>query len=103
MPYTLQSDDNKSLDKGYLLSPRDLCSLENLPDLISAGVSSFKIEGRMKSPTYVATVTRIYRKYIDLATKYINKEIPNYEIEEKDIQDYPNGIQSRMIYIKKVK
>ena len=87
MPYTLQSDDNKSLDKGYLLSPRDLCSLENLPDLISAGVSSFKIEGRMKSPTYVATVTRIYRKYIDLATKYINKEIPNYEIEEKDIQD----------------
>ena len=72
------------LDKGYLLSPRDLCSLENLPKLISAGVSSLKIEGRMKSPTYVATVTRIYRKYIDLAYKYLNNEISKYEIDSKD-------------------
>ena len=55
------------LDKGYLLSTRDLCGLAYLPKLIEAGVTSFKIEGRMKSPEYVATVTRIYRKYIDLA------------------------------------
>ena len=86
LPYSLFSD-NKEIDKGYLLSPRDLCSLEKLPDLISAGVSSLKIEGRMKSPTYVATVTRIYRKYIDLAYKYINKDIPKYEIDEKDKQE----------------
>ena len=86
LPYSLFSD-NKEIDKGYLLSPRDLCSLENLPDLISAGVSSLKIEGRMKSPTYVATVTKIYRKYIDLAYKYINKDIPKYEIDEKDKQE----------------
>lgn len=52
---------------GYLLSTRDLCGLEFIPDLINAGVMCFKIEGRMKSPEYVATVTRIYRKYIDLA------------------------------------
>lgn len=55
---------NKS---GYLLSTRDLCGLEFIPDLINSGVMCFKIEGRMKSPEYVATVTRIYRKYIDLA------------------------------------
>ena len=83
LPYSLISGD-KVLDKGYLLSPRDLCSLENLPRLISAGVSSLKIEGRMKSPTYVATVTKIYRKYIDLAYKFLNNEISNYEIDEND-------------------
>ena len=86
LPYSLFSD-NKEIGKGYLLSPRDLCSLENLPDIISAGVSSLKIEGRMKSPTYVATVTKIYRKYIDLAYKFINKEISKYEIDEKDKQE----------------
>ena len=59
--------DSKQLDKGYLLSTRDLCSLELIPYLIKSGVTSFKIEGRMKTPEYVATVTRIYRKYIDLA------------------------------------
>lgn len=83
LPYSLLSGD-KILDKGYLLSPRDLCSLENLPNLISAGVSSLKIEGRMKSPTYVATVTKIYRKYIDLAYKFLNNEISKYEIDEND-------------------
>ena len=50
-----------SIDKGYLLSPRDLCGLEFLPELVNAGVSCLKIEGRMKTPEYVATVTRIYR------------------------------------------
>lgn len=69
----------KTIDRGYLLSPRDLCGLEYLPNLIHAGVSCFKIEGRLKSPEYVATVTRIYRKYIDKVLE--NKE---YIIEEKD-------------------
>ena len=90
LPYSLLSivpsnpPKENLLDKGYLLSPRDLYSLENLPDLISAGVKSLKIEGRMKSPTYVATVTRIYRKYIDLAYKYLNNDISKYEIDPKD-------------------
>ena len=84
---TNHQSDEQILDKGYLLSPRDLCSLENLPKLISAGVASLKIEGRMKSPTYVATVTRIYRKYIDLAYKYLNNEISKYEIDPKDKYD----------------
>ncbi len=83
LPYSLFSN-NKEIDKGFLLSPRDLCSLENLPKLISAGVSSLKIEGRMKSPTYVATVTKIYRKYIDLAYRFLKNEISKYEIDKND-------------------
>lgn len=66
LPYNLY-DNDKLLDKGYLLSPRDLCSLDLIPELIKAGVTSFKIEGRMKTPEYVAIVTKLYRKYIDLA------------------------------------
>lgn len=69
LPYELLEDDEKSVDKGYLLSPRDLCGLDNIGELIDAGVTSLKIEGRLKSPEYVATVTRIYRKYIDLYLK----------------------------------
>ena len=78
LPYKLLEND-KVIDNGYLLSPRDLCGLDLLPSLIEAGVKSFKIEGRLKSPEYVATVTRIYRKYIDLY--YSSKP---YEIELKD-------------------
>lgn len=71
------------LDKGYLLSTRDLCSLEYIPQLIKAGVTSFKIEGRMKSPEYVATVTRIYRNYIDMSLSNTS----GYKIDEADIKD----------------
>ena len=87
LPYSLLDNSGKILDKGYLLSPRDLCTLEYLPNLIKTGVVSFKIVGRMKAPSYVATVTRIYRKYIDLATKYINNEIAEYKIDAKDKKD----------------
>ena len=66
LPYKLY-DNDKLLDSGYLLSPRDLCSLDLIPELINAGITSFKIEGRMKTPEYVAIVTKIYRKYINLA------------------------------------
>lgn len=51
--------------KGYLLSPRDLCLADDLKRMHEAGIISFKIEGRMKSPEYVAAVTNVYRKYLD--------------------------------------
>ncbi|MEM6254301.1 MAG: DUF3656 domain-containing protein [Cyanobacteria bacterium P01_D01_bin.156] len=54
-------------DKHYLLSPQDLSGLPVLPDLITSGVSCLKIEGRLKSPEYVANVTQIYRKALDRA------------------------------------
>ncbi len=53
----------------YLLSARDMSTIEILPELIDAGITSFKIEGRMKSKEYVAGVTGIYRKYLDLILK----------------------------------
>lgn len=81
LPYELIDEKNNLLDKGYLLSPRDLCSLSYIPDLINAGVTSFKIEGRMKTPEYVAVVTSIYRKYIDLA---LSDE--EYKIDDEDIK-----------------
>ncbi|MBF2017909.1 MAG: U32 family peptidase [Rivularia sp. T60_A2020_040] len=49
----------------YLLSPQDLSGLEVLPDLVKSGVSCLKIEGRLKSPEYVANVTRVYREALD--------------------------------------
>ena len=70
------------IDKGYLLSPKDLCGLKYIPQLLKAGVKSFKIEGRLKPPEYVATVTKIYRKYIDLA-----QSNDPYVIEDEDITE----------------
>ncbi|MFM8877710.1 MAG: peptidase U32 family protein, partial [Verrucomicrobiota bacterium] len=67
MPYELVSD-GKTVDLGdrrYLLSPQDLSGLEVLPDLVRAGVRSLKIEGRLKSPEYVASITRVYRQALD--------------------------------------
>ncbi|MCI0535618.1 MAG: U32 family peptidase [Verrucomicrobiales bacterium] len=67
MPYELISDGQVVPlgDKKYLLSPQDLAGLEVLPELIRAGVASLKIEGRLKSPEYVANITRIYRQALD--------------------------------------
>jgi len=53
------------LGEDYILSPKDLCTLEGLADLIEAGIDAFKIEGRMRSPEYVGVVTQAYRKAID--------------------------------------
>ena len=49
----------------YIFNSRDLCMIEHIPELVEAGVDSFKIEGRMKTALYVATVARTYRKAID--------------------------------------
>ncbi len=82
LPYELIENEEKVIDKGYLLSPRDLCALDYIPRLLNCGVKCLKIEGRMKNPEYVAVVTRIYKKYIDLA-----KSDAPYIIDEKDKTD----------------
>ncbi|WP_102348758.1 DUF3656 domain-containing U32 family peptidase [Bacillus sp. Marseille-P3661] len=67
LPYDLLVD-NEVKEMGniaYVLSPKDLAAIEIVPELIDAGVSSFKIEGRLKSPEYVANVVSKYRKAID--------------------------------------
>jgi putative protease len=67
MPYDLICDGKQVPlgDRKYLLSPQDLAGLEVLPDLIRAGVASLKIEGRLKTPEYVANITRIYRQALN--------------------------------------
>ncbi len=68
-------------DTQYVLSLKDICTLEYIPELVEAGIDSFKIEGRMKKPEYVALVTAMYRKYVDLYLKYGKKA---FRVEEKD-------------------
>ncbi len=67
MPYDLISDGQLVPlgDRRYLLSPQDLAGLDVLPDLVRAGVASLKIEGRLKTPEYVANITRLYRHALD--------------------------------------
>ena len=57
------------------MSLKDLCTIDMIPELVEAGIDSFKIEGRMKQPDYVYTVTQMYRKYTDI---YLQKERRSY-------------------------
>jgi putative protease len=65
------------------LSLKDICTLEDLPDLLDAGVMSLKIEGRMKKPEYVALTTKLYHKYVNL---YLEKGRAGYRVDPKDIE-----------------
>ena len=69
MPYKLEVDGRiRDLgERRYVFSPQDLCALERVPQMLAAGVRSFKIEGRLKSPEYVAATTRAYRRALDAA------------------------------------
>lgn len=79
--YNLLKNGN-NIESGYLLSAKDICTLQILPQLIAAGVDSLKIEGRLKSYEYVAIVTRIYRKYIDLA----KNNLEEYHVDPEDLK-----------------
>lgn len=68
---------------GFLLSPKDLCTIDLIPELIQHGVHSFKIEGRMKQAEYAAGVTSVYRHYID---KYEDNPQAPYEVLKEDRQ-----------------
>jgi putative protease len=67
LPYDLVADGNRVElgDRRYLLSPQDLAGVDVLPELVRVGVASLKIEGRLKSPEYVASITRVYRQALD--------------------------------------
>lgn len=84
LPYEMASGDLDSqakIKRGYLLSPKDLSSITLLGEILKSGAASLKIEGRMKQPEYVATVVRIYRKYIDL---YSNSQFSKISEQEKE-------------------
>lgn len=85
LPYKIVDDHNKTLNDGdYPLSMKDLNTLEYIGELIDAGVSSLKIEGRMKSPEYVYTVTKLYRMAID--SYYENGKVLIDEEELNNLQ-----------------
>ena len=79
LPYEVQNSGKPS----YILSPKDLCTIEILPELFEAGIDSLKIEGRMKNPEYVAAITSLYRKYTD---QYMEHPDRPYQVEKEDWQ-----------------
>ena len=79
LPYKV----NGSKESSYVLSLKDICTLEYIPELVEAGIDSFKIEGRMKKPEYVALVTAMYRKYTD---QYLEHGEKTFCIDPKDRQ-----------------
>ncbi|MCD8337726.1 MAG: U32 family peptidase [Lachnospiraceae bacterium] len=81
LPYTAEAPGYRR--DGYPLSMKDMCTLDILPDLLEAGIVSFKIEDRMKQPAYAAGVTSVYRKYLDL---YARKGRAGYRVEQEDRQ-----------------
>lgn len=76
----------------YILSPKDMNTLELLPQLLDMGIDSLKIEGRMKRPEYTAGVVSIYRKYID---RYMESDGKEIAIRKKDIQDLEELFRKR--------
>lgn len=72
----------KGSNEEYMLSLKDMCTLEYLPHILEGKIASLKIEGRMKNPAYAAGVTAIYRKYID---KYYSNP-KQYKVDRKDLE-----------------
>lgn len=98
MPYQFFNGDKQVAGEQYLLSPKDICTVAMIPEMIEAGIDSFKIEGRMKRPEYAAAVTHVYRKYVDLYNalgkegfkNYINEAHSDYKQDMQELQDIYN-------------
>lgn len=102
LPYEAFDENGKKLNKkgNYILSPKDFCTIEYLPEMIDAGVMSFKIEGRMKQLEYATGVVSVYRHYLD---EYLYKGAKNYQVNEADIKrllDFGNRSGFTSLYLK---
>lgn len=93
LSYEVCDSNKKTIQaNGYILSPKDLCTIELLPQLLDSGIYSFKIEGRMKQAEYAAGVVSVYRKYLDsyfeLLAKYgdAKEAAAHYQVKQKDYQ-----------------
>lgn len=82
LPYQIYEGEKGIVGVDYPLSLKDMCTISYIPQLIEAGIDSFKIEGRMKKPEYAAGVTALYRKYIDL---YEEKGPAAYHVANEDL------------------
>lgn len=85
LPYEVFEADYKRRGNGepYVLSPKDLCTIEYIPQLAESGIFSFKIEGRMKQAEYAAGVVSVYREYMD---RYLKEGAQNYSVSKSDLQ-----------------
>ena len=90
LPYDLISDGAKVDlgDRRYLLSPQDLSGLDVLPELVRVGVASLKIEGRLKAPEYVASITRVYRESLDAVMAAADAEADRDAAFDRDAARY---------------
>ena len=79
LPY--QVEDARQSD--YILSPKDICTLNDIPNLVDAGADSFKIEGRMKKPEYAALTAWLYRHYVD---QYLTYGKDKFKVDSKDVE-----------------
>lgn len=85
LPYTVMNEKNKRISKPdtYMLSLKDMNTIEFLPEIAENGVYSFKVEGRMKSTEYAAGVVSVYREYMDC---YLKNGSEGYQISKTDMQ-----------------
>lgn len=83
LPYEVFDKTRKKAIKTgpYVLSPKDLCTIDYIPELAESGIFSFKIEGRMKQAEYAAGVVSVYRKYMD---RYLAYGKEGYKVSDKD-------------------
>lgn len=101
LPYQWKSGGRilNASTQSYLLSPKDMCTIELLPDILEAGVCSLKIEGRMKRPEYTAGVVSVYRKYLD---QYLERGREGWRVSREDYETlqalYNRGGFSRGYY-----
>ncbi len=87
-------EGENNIGSTYIMNSRDMCMLEYVPQLIKAGVTSFKIEGRAKSAYYVASATYAYRNALDFAIENPDEKIPDWILEEAEKTShraYSNG------------
>lgn len=82
----------------YIFNSKDLCLLPNIPELITSGLDSFKIEGRMKSVHYVATVIKVYRDAIDTYMADPNGFHMKEEWVAEITKDFPSSLYFRLLF-----
>lgn len=87
LPYTLVKDHQDISEKRYLLSCKDLCTIDHVSEMEKAGITSFKIEGRMKRPAYVYAVTKSYREVLDHQPRSFSDE----ELRQLFQRDFTDG------------
>ena len=101
LPHALRTDRRRQAGAAgrpqYLLSPQDLAGLEVLPELARLGVASLKIEGRLKSPEYVANITRIYRQALDQLCRRTPSRRPTTAARSRPLRD-GDGLLARALH-----